>query len=178
MSRSRPHRLLQCLRFALLALLGSCGSPHETVADEGGQTGSAACGSSPRCICDAVIQAQVVRGVITLDGNAQASVEVLEVFGPGSSVALGQTLTGPYQAGFPCGLGSVPSIVNGSEVLVAQPAQVPGELPPNMYVVTWAETLALTPEFTLPSKDAQILSDPVACGERFPDQEPVCQGTF
>lgn len=179
MSTARPTCLSSCLRFALLALLAGCGSKEpEMVADEGGQTGSATCGSSPRCICDSVAQADVVRGVITFDGDTDASVEVLEVFGSDSQVSLGQVLSGPYQAGFPCGLGSVPAIADGTEVLVAYPAWVSAQLPPNMYVVSWAETLELTPEYTLPAQDAHILEDSVACGVRFPDEEPVCDNTF
>lgn len=179
MSTSRPTCLLRCLRFVLLALLTGCGSPApDLVADEGGQTGSATCGSSPRCICDAVAHADVVRGVITFDSDTEASVEVLEVFDSGAQVAAGQTLSGPYQTGFPCGLGSVASVADGAEVLAAYPEQVSTQLPPNMYVVNWSETLELTPEFSLPAQDAQLLEDAVACGERFPDEDPVCDNTF
>src|SRR5262245_10967393 len=135
MSTSRPTCLSSCLRFVLLASLAGCGSPEPEmmVADQGGQTGSATCGSSPRCICDAVAQAAVARGVITFASTTEADVEVLEVFGADPQVSVGQTLSGPYQPGFPCGLDSVAPIADGSEVLVAYPTQVSGQLPPNMY---------------------------------------------
>src|SRR6187549_1687924 len=107
MTSWRPFALLHRLGWLALALMG-CGAPTDEEAhNEGGQTGSAACGTSPRCICDSVVNADVVRGVVTFTTATEASIEVLEVLGSGE-LSVGATLVGPYQVGFPCGLGNLP----------------------------------------------------------------------
>lgn len=179
MTKRRLQSLLHVLEWAALVTAG-CSAPAN-VANEGGQTGSASCGTSPRCICDAVADANVVRGVLSLTGDAQATVRVSEVFGNGD-VALDATLAGPYQSGFPCGVGNSTPPMHGAEVLAVVPranSATPSNMSPsNMYIVEWASSLQLTSALTLPATDAAILADPAACALRFPDEEVVCEDTL
>lgn len=171
MTPSRRRRLLTSIGW--LVVCGACSAPNDEVAtDEGGQTGSAGCGVSPRCICDSVVEADVVRGVLT-SADTEANVEVLEVFGAGG-VAAGDVWVGPYQVGFPCGLGSLPPVAAGSEVFVAWQRAQGANPRPNMYVVAWEPTLQLTPSFTLAASDAATLAEASQCEARFPDEEVVC----
>lgn len=176
MTTPRPTAVIP--RWGWLALVAiSCGTPDDNVADQGGQTGSASCGTSPRCVCDSLVDSDIVRGVVMFRSDSEASVEVLEVFGT-TDVSVGDTLVGSYQPGLPCGLGSVPPLDEGSEVLVGYQAATGSGLMPSMYVVTWSATLRLTAEFTLAASDVAILATPAACGERFPDEEVMCKDNF
>lgn len=181
MTTRRPIALVHRLGWLLLAVMG-CGAPNDDQAhDDGGQTGSASCGTSPRCICDSAAGADVVRGVVSFTQatdttTTQASIEVLDVLGT-SDLSVGDILTGPYQVGFPCGLGNLPPIPDGAEVMVAIPSNN-GGLPPNMYVVAWDVVLQLTPELSLPATEAAILTDSTACGVEFPDKEVECKDNF
>lgn len=179
MTTRRPSPLLPRWGW-YAAFVMACGSVSCSASDDqankaGGQTGSAACGASPRCICDSAAGADVVRGVVTLATTTEASVEVVEVFGE-TTVSVGERLVGPYQVGFPCGLGNLPLLEDGAEVLVVKDPS--GGALTNMYVVAWAPTLQLTPEFSLPSNDAAVLTDRAACDVRFPDREITCKDNF
>lgn len=180
--RSSPRSLLQC-GVAFVFAVTSCGGNDEVGALEGGQTGSAGCDPAPRCICDAVGGAAIGRGVFheadELEaGELEAVVEVLEAFGPQGALVVGETVSGAYQVGFPCGLGSVEPVVAGQEVLVAYHPPTSSGGMSKMYVVGWNETLRLTPRLELPSSDAAVLVDPAECAERFPDEEPPCDSNF
>jgi hypothetical protein len=175
--RYSPRSLLPCGVVFVIALT-SCGGSDDVGAAEGGQTGSAGCDPSPRCICDATAGAEVVRGVFHSDDSVDATVEVLEVFGADADTSAGETLSGPYQVGFPCGFGSVEPVVEGQEVLAVRHPPTTNDGMLNMYVMGWSETLWLTPRLELPSSEATVLAEPEACADRFPDEDPPCDNEF
>lgn len=169
---------LQCLGLVLFVVAPGCSSNDEVAGLEGGQTGSAGCDVSPKCICDSVAEATILRGVITLTGEAEASVEVLQVFGAGSTPTVGDNVSGAYQVGFPCGLGNLAPVSEGQEVLVGYHAPDSAMFGMAMYIVEWEDTLTLTPKFTLPAMDVATLADARECAARFPDREVVCENNF
>lgn len=182
MAKRRPIGLVppsgwSLLGAGLVSLSIGCSAAEEQAAVEGGQTGSAGCDVSPRCICDAIPDADIARGVVSFDTKTTASVEVLEVFGTNPRLAVGNVLTGSFQVGFPCGLGNLPALADGSEVLVSyQPSSSMSTV--SMFVVEWQDTLMLTPKLRLAAEDAGALSDMTACREHFPDREVVCNDNF
>ncbi len=178
MSTRVSNEWLQCLGSVLFVVTASCSSNDGVAGLEGGQTGSAGCDVSPKCICDSVAEATIFRGVIRITGEAEASVEVLEVFGAGSTPTVGDNVTGDYQVGFPCGLGNLEPVVDGQEVLVGYHPPESATFGMAMYIVEWEEPLSLTPKLTLPATDAASLADARECALRFPDREVVCENNF
>ncbi len=178
MSTRFSNEWLQCLGSVLFVVVSSCSSNDGVAGLEGGQTGSAGCDVSPKCICDSVAEAVIFRGVIRITGDAEASVEVLEVFGAGSTPKVGENVSGAYQVGFPCGLGNLEPINDGQEVLVGYHPPESATFGMAMYIVEWEDVLSLTPKFTLPALEAGTLADANECVERFPDREVVCENNF
>lgn len=178
MSTRFSKEWLPNLGSALLVVITGCSSDGEVAGLQGGQTGSAGCDVSPKCICDSIAEAAIFRGVITITGEAEASVEVLEVFGGGSEPMVGDSVSGDYQVGFPCGLGNLKPVIDGQEVLVGYHSPESATFGMAMYIVEWGDMLSLTPKLTLPAAEAATLSDATACAARFPDREVVCENNF
>lgn len=178
MSTRFSNEWLQCLGSLLFVAAAGCSSNDGVAGLEGGQTGSAGCDVSPQCICDSVAEAAIFRGIITVTGEAEASVEVLQVFGAGLTPTVGDHVAGAYQVGFPCGLGTLAPISGGQEVLVGYHSPDSAAFGMAMYIVEWEDTLSLTPKFTLPAMDAATLADARECAVRFPDREVVCEDNF
>lgn len=159
--------LLGLSAWPLLAACGGAGTPSGEMGEDvaGGQTGSASCGTDPECVCDVASRSVLARAEVLESFEDHVSLRVTAVVTPETRLITGDLLEGPYQLGFPCGLGLELAIEPGSEVLVAVDLG-------NLYVVPWQLELFLADGATLESRDLDLLLDSPTCRAYFTSSIP------
>ncbi len=164
----RFRAVLLCLSsWPLLAGCGGSGDAPGGVGEDvaGGQTGSASCGTDPECVCDVAARAPLARAEVLERSEAHVSLRLTTVVTPEARLTGGDQLEGPYQLGFPCGLGLEHPIDPGSEVLVAVDHGT-------LYLVPWQLELTLADGASLDSRDLELLLDAPSCRAYFTTSTP------